>query len=55
MNEDDTISEAVKNKKVDPDVLLEELAARWNSKDTTPASSLKPAKSPNKPEAKNKE
>jgi hypothetical protein len=55
MNEESTISYAVKQKKVDPDVLLEELAARWNTKDTTPQSSLKPAKSPNKTDAKSKE
>jgi len=55
MNDESTISYAVKNNKVDPDVLLEELATRWNTKDTTPASSLKPAKSPNKPDAKSKE
>ena len=52
MNDESTISYAVKAKKVDPDVLLEELAVRWNNKDTSSTSGLKPAKSPNKPDNK---
>ena len=53
MNDESTISYQVKAKKADPDILLDELAARWNNKDSNiPQSSLKPAKSPNKPETK---